>query len=137
MSLQVKKPRIAFTADAYVKAIALYGERLFDLIPIYGKIIVIEEALIFNDQLENASLLDPVPAAIIAHWFDITDPTATLLCLNVDPSVELDRLAELNKIYPDNVLIIMDNLRDYAVLNRTYAQDELLTLSQLQGLICG
>ena len=40
-----------------------------------------------------------------------------------------------SQLYPDNVIVVVDKLREYSRLNRIYANDELYTTEKLQELL--
>lgn len=123
------KPRIAFTANAFVHALQTYGESLFNLVPVYDKLYVSEWHLCGNEEIIQAHLDDAWLKPLIEHWFDIIDPP---------PFGETDEIAILSKLdelYPDNVIIVVDKLREFSRLNRIYASDALITTEQLLLLL--
>lgn len=128
--MEVQKPRIAFTANAFVHALQTYGENLFELVPVYGKLFVNEHYLCGHREIIPAHLDEEWLAPLLRHWFDIQDPP---------PFGETDEIAILTKLdllYPDNVIVVVDKLREYSRLNRIYANDELYTTEKLRELLC-
>lgn len=127
--MQVKKPRIAFTANAFVHALQEYGEYLFDLVPIYGKLYVSEWHLCSNRDVVQAHLDADWLKPLLHHWFDITDPPP------FGENDEITILSKLDQLYPDNVIVVVDKLGEFSRLNRVYSNDELYTTEQLFKLI--
>lgn len=127
----IEKPKFAFTANAFVHCLQTYGDKLFDLVPKYGKLYVNEKALCEHEQVVRTSLDEPWLRVLIDHWFDITDPDPSTHSLET----ELTILSELDKLYPDNLYVVVDKLREYSRLNRIYSDDELLTTIDLHPFI--
>lgn len=127
--MEVQKPRIAFTANAFIHALQKYGEHLFTLVPAYGKLFVNEYCLCGNEEVTRAHLDDEWMKPLVNHWFDIVDPPP------FGETDEITILSKLDTLYPDNVIIVVDKLREYSRLNRVYANDELYTTEQLLELI--
>lgn len=123
------KPRIAFTANAFVHALQTYGESLFKLVPIYDKLIVSEWHLCGNEEVVQAHLDDEWLRPLTEHWFDIIDPPP------FGETDEITILSKLDELYPDNVIIVVDKLREFSRLNRIYASDALITTEQLLLLL--
>lgn len=129
--MEVQKPRIAFTANAFVHALQTYGENLFELVPTYGKLFVNEYHLCGHREITHAHLDEEWLKPLIHHWFEIADPPP------FGETDEITILSKLDQLYPDNVIIVVDKLREYSRLNRVYANDELYTTEELWGLIEG
>lgn len=127
--MQIKKPKIAFTANAFVHALQEYGEYLFDLVPIYGKLYVSEWHLCGNQDVVEAHLDADWLKPLLHHWFDIEDPPP------FGETNEIAILSKLDQLYPDNVIVVVDKLREFSRLNRVYSNDELYTTEQLFKLI--
>ena len=127
--MPMQKPRIAFTANAFVHALHTYGENLFELIPVHGKLFVDENTLCGHAEIVRAHLDDEWIKPIIHHWFEIESPPP------FGYTDEISMLAKLSEIYPDNVVIVVDKLREYSRLNRVYANDELCNTEELWSLI--
>lgn len=125
MTIQI--PKIAFTAKALVRALQLYGEDMFKLVSIFGKLYVDEDKLC--EITHNSHLDEPWMKPIIEHWFDIRSYHDDIF------ASECEKLAMLDKDYPDNILVFVDTLAEYSKLNRIYASDELLTVDQLPLLL--
>lgn len=125
--MTIQTPKIAFTAKALVRALQLYGEDVFKLVPIFGKLYVDEDKLCSitcNDHLDELWI-----KPIVEHWFDIRNYYDDVF------ESECEKLAMLDKDYPDNILVFIDTLAEYSKLNRIYASDELLTVDQLPLLL--
>ena len=102
---------------------------MFELVPVYGKLFVNEHYLCGNREVVHSHLDDEWLKPLINHWFDIADPP---------PFGETDEIAilsRLDELYPDNVIVVVDKLREYSRLNRVYANDELYTTEELQELL--
>lgn len=127
--MEMQKPRIAFTSNAFIHALQTYGEQLFSLVPVYGKFFVNEHYLCGNRDVVRAHLDDEWLKPLMNHWFDIVDPPP------FGETDEITILSKLDQLYPDNVIIVVDKLREYSRLNRVYANDELYTTEQLLDLI--
>ena len=127
--MEMQKPRIAFTSNAFVHALQEYGEHLFSLVPVYGKFFVNEYYLCGHREVVRAHLDDEWLKPLINHWFDIVDPPP------FGETDEITILSKLDTLYPDNVIVVVDKLREYSRLNRVYANDELYTTEQLLDLI--
>lgn len=123
------KPKLMFTAGAFYQALARYGEDLFLLNKDYGPLYVTERALLDYPLIKTSHFPDPIPMLIKKHWFDIKDPPPN------GESGELNILIEQDKFYPDNVIIFVDNLREFSILNRSYGHDDLKSIDQLQFMI--
>ena len=127
--MEMQKPRIAFTTNAFVHALQTYGENLFLLVPTYGKLFVNEHYLCGHREIVRSCLDDEWLKPLMNHWFDIIDPPP------FGESDEIAILAKLDQLYPDNVIVVVDKLREYSRLNRVYANDELYTTEKLWSLI--
>ena len=125
----LQKPRIAFTTNAFVHALQTYGEQLFTLVPVYGKFFVNEHYLCGNREIVCSHLDDDWLKPLMNHWFDIVDPPP------FGETDEITILSKLDELYPDNVIVVVDKLREYSRLNRIYANDELYTTEKLQELL--
>lgn len=126
----MNKPKIAFTANAFVHALQIYGENLFfKLVPIYGNLFVNENALCGQEYIIQASISDKWLAPLIDHWFEITNPPP------FGETDEITILAKLDTLYPDNIIIVVDKLREFSRLNRVYSNDELYSVEQLYSLM--
>ena len=97
--------------------------------PAYGKLFVNEYCLCGNEEVTRAHLDDEWMKPLVNHWFDIVDPPP------FGETDEITILSKLDTLYPDNVIIVVDKLREYSRLNRVYANDELYTTEQLLELI--
>lgn len=126
--LQVQNPKIAFTANAFVRALQTYGEDVFKLVPFFGKIRINEKALCCHPQIMKTSLTEEWMQSLLHHWFDIVDYFPEAI-------TEMDGLKKLNSFDVDNVIVFVDTLYEYSTLNRTYATDELYTVDQLPLLL--
>lgn len=129
--MEVQKPRIAFTANAFVHALQTYGENLFELVPVYGKLFVNEHYLCGHKEITRAHLDEAWLAPLLQHWFDIQDPPP------FGETDEIAILAKLDLLYPDNVIVVVDKLREYSRLNRVYSNDELCTTENVGELLRG
>lgn len=129
--MEVQKPRIAFTANAFVHALQTYGEALFLLVPTYGKLFVNEHYLCGNREIAQSHLDDEWLKPLMNHWFDIVDPPP------FGESDEITILTKLDLLYPDNVIVVVDKLREYSRLNRVYSNDELYTTEDIGELLRG
>lgn len=127
--MEVQKPRIAFTVNAFVHALQTYGEDLFLLVPTYGKLFVNEHCLCGNREIVCAHLDDEWLKPLMNHWFDIIDPPP------FGETDEITILTKLDQLYPDNVIVVVDKLREYSRLNRVYSNDELYTTENIGELL--
>ena len=126
----MKKPKIAFTANAFVHALQIYGENLFlKLVPTYGKLFVNENTLCGQADIIQASISDEWLTPLINHWFEITNPPP------FGETDEITILSKLDSLYPDNVIVVVDKLREFSRLNRVYSNDELYNVEQLYSLM--
>lgn len=124
-----EQPKLAFTANAFVHCLQEYGESLFQLVKKHGKLYVCERALCEHPEVDTTSLTADWLKVLLNHWFDILDPP------HREEYDEMASLVCLDSFYPDNVIVVVDKLREYSRLNRTYANDELITTEQLYNLI--
>lgn len=125
MYLKPKTPKYAFTANAFVKAIEYYGERLFTL---PGKLIVVENALLNHPDVKDMStLVNPVAAIIHKHWFDIESP----VIYGLTDNQEWQALERLYDHHPDELYLCIDTVNELAYFNRVYSNDELLNVVEL------
>lgn len=131
--LPVQKPKLAFTTNAFVRALQTHGELIFQLVPIYGKLLVDEHALIGHPEIVNEHLDTPWLKALIDHWFDIKDPYVGIHAVSQEE--ELTNLIKLNHIEVDNVIVFVDKLSEYSALNRTYANDDLKTVADIPNFL--
>lgn len=124
-TLKPRLPKYAFTANAFVKAIEYYGERLFAL---PGKLIVVENALLEHpDVKDKSTVVDPVAAIITKHWFDIESPAT----YGLKDEQEWQALERLYDQHPDELYLCIDTLNELAYFNRVYSNDELLNIAEL------
>ena len=118
--------RYAFTARALYSALQRYGDKVFTL---SEKIYVVEYTLINLPQLKKESLEEGrVSQMIYEHWFDLVSPPPFGLNEWKD---ELKILAKFQETDPDNICVVFDTLPELSFLNRIYANDELLCVSEL------
>lgn len=127
--MEIQKPRIAFTSNAFITALREYEDDLFNLVKTYGKLYVSEYHLCQNPFIKNASLHCSWLTPLIDHWFDIQDPPP------FGETDEITILTYLDKLYPDNIIIVVDRLEEYSRLNRIYSNDELYLVNDLYKLI--
>lgn len=127
--LQVKKPVLAFTANAFVHCLQTYGENLFRLLEKYGKFYVSEWHLCGHREITHAHLDEEWVKPILTHWFDLIDPPP------FGETDEITILSKLNDLHPDNVLVVVDKLREYSRLNRVYSNDELITTEDIGTML--
>lgn len=127
--MEIQKPRIAFTSSAFVTALKEYDYHLFDLVKKYGKLFVSEHHLCINPEVKQTSIHCSWLLPLIQHWFDIQDPPP------FGETDEITILAHLDKLYPDNIIIVVDKLEEYSRLNRVYSNDELYLVNDLYKLI--
>lgn len=99
------------------------------MVPIYGKLYVSEWHLCGNREIVHAHLDDDWLKPLLHHWFDIIDPPP------FGENDEITILSKLDQLYPDNVIVVVDKLREFSRLNRVYSNDELYTTEQLFKLI--
>lgn len=124
-----EQPKLAFTANAFVHCLQEYGEGLFRLVKKYGKLYVCERALCEHPEVDTTSLTADWLQILLNHWFEILDPP------HRDEYDEMASLVCLDSLYPDNVIVVVDKLREYSRLNRTYANDELITTETVGMMI--
>lgn len=125
----MQKSHIVFSVDAYIRAVQTYGNVLFSLVPEYGKFYVNEAKLCHHAEVDRAHLDDGWIKVIVKHWFDIQDfPFG-------DYENEIDAIRKLDHLYPDNVIVVVDKLREYAILNRTYSTNDIYSVEELGSLI--
>lgn len=107
-----------------------------------GKIYVVEEALIHLPELKNVKVLpdihidngcipinEMIAGYIYEHWFDIVSPPP--FGHNPNTTHELIILGKFAQTDPDNIIVVFNDLRELSYLNRIYADDELLCISEL------
>ena len=104
------------------------------------KIYVVEYTLINLPQIKKAPLsmmsydmigcpTDGMIAKMIyEHWFNLVSPPPFGLNEWKD---ELKILAKFQDTDPDNIRVVFDNISELSFLNRIYANDELLCVSEL------
>lgn len=120
--------RIAFTSDAFIHCLQLYPN-LFQLTNNHGKLLVGMNYLYQNEIIQNTSLDIPWLDNLRTNWFLVEDIPTSIA------HTELTSLIALDKQYPDDLIIIVDKLEQYAKLNTVYGEDSLLTPLLLQSLI--
>ena len=124
--METKPVKYAFTARALYSALKEYGEQLFTLA---DKIYVVEYTLINLPQLKKESLDEnSISHIIYKHWFNLISPPPFGLNEWKD---ELKILAKFQETDPDNICVVFDTLPELSFLNRIYANDELLCVSEL------
>lgn len=139
MPLQNKPIKYAFTAKAFYNCLKRYGHRLFTL---SDKLYVVEYTLINLPELKNTTIqnntviqeyTDEIVAGIIYdHWFDIVSPPP--FGLN-EWKEELKILSHFQQTDPDNIIVVINDLRELSFLNRIYSNDELLTISEIESYL--
>lgn len=135
MSVQRKPIKYAFTAKAFYNCLKQYGHKLFDL---SDKLYVVEYTLINLPELKNVTIQNNIitkeytneiiAGIIYDHWFDIVSPPP--FGFN-EWREELKILSNFQKINPDNIIVIINDLQELSFLNRVYSNDELLTVSEV------
>ena len=108
----------AFTSRAFVQAVYLYGESLFEYaINKNIKIYVVEEALL-RDKFAQVPISES-ERPILKYWHYLNSPP---------PFGETNEFLILNKLdnlHPDEVDIFVYNLYEFAWMNRTYSNDDI------------
>lgn len=124
--LTPKKPKYAFTANAFVRALEFWGQDLFTL---PTKIIVCEHSLLTHPAIKDvSSSISHVAALVHKHWYDIESPLTYGLSESDNEWQALERLANQ---HPDNVYLCIDTINELAYFSRVYASDELLNIAEL------
>lgn len=118
----------AFTSNALVDAVSLYGERLFKACRKKGvKIYIVEQALLSHPVAKMA--LSCGTEVLTKYWLDLHDAPP------FGKTDELVVLSYLDQIHPDEIEIIVHNLYEYAWMNRNYANDEIFSVDSLLEFI--
>lgn len=116
-----------------------YGKDLFKLA---DKLYVVEYTLINLPELKNTTVENNMISAeldnrIIAgyiydNWFNLSSPPPWGLN---EWKQELEILANFQKIHPDNIIVVFNDLSELSFLNRTYSNDELMSVSEVRSLL--
>lgn len=128
--LQVKPDRLAFTANALTHAIQVHGDDLFKLVEKHGKFYVSEKALLNHPDVKDCAFgpFSVIPSTLLLHWFDLQEPPYP----DNDELEQLFMLASNN--IKDDITIVVDNLNEFAFLNRALGQDQLVTVYGIEGV---
>ena len=118
----------AFTTDALVDAVTMYGDRLFEACRKKNIYIYIVEASLLKHPFSKMALSHGA-ITLTKYWFDLHDAPP------FGKTDELVILSQLDKLHPDEMEIFVHNLYEYAWMNRVYADDEIHSVDSLLEFI--